>query len=69
MIIKIVVGGMLGEHCSEIIKIAIKKISAVEKVEVDLEGKIVIVRSSILISDTLLKEIIEEEGYEFLGIL
>lgn len=69
MITKIGVNGMSCGHCSKSVKDAISKIAGVENVEVDLQAKIATITSSVAITEELLKDVIEEEGYEFAGVL
>lgn len=69
MIIKIGVNGMSCGHCSKAVADAIKQIAGVEDVVVDLQEKIAVINTKVAIAEDLLSDIIEDEGYEFLGIL
>ena len=56
-------------HCSMAVKKALGQIEGVEKVEVNLEEKTATISSTIDLDVNILKEIIDDEGYEFVGIL
>jgi len=69
MITRIRVNGMSCGHCSKSVQESLEQISGVEKVEVNLQEKLATITSSMVILEHLLKNAIEEEGYEFGGIL
>lgn len=69
MIIKIGVSGMSCGHCSKAVSEAISQVFGVEKVEVSLEEKTATITTNVEISVDLLKDLIEDEGYTFNGIL
>ncbi len=69
MIIRIRVNGMSCGHCAKSVQGSLEQISGVEAVEVNLQEKIATITSSTVISEHLIKNAIEEEGYEFGGIL
>lgn len=68
MIIKIGVNGMTCGHCSKAVKDALFQINGVQDVNVNLQEKIATITTSVAIAEDLLKDIIEDEGYEYLGI-
>ena len=59
--------GMSCEKCVAHVKDALEEISGIEKVTVDLkEGKATIEGNEV--SDELIKEVIEDEGYDVISI-
>ena len=59
--------GMSCEKCVAHVKDALEEVSGIEKVTVDLkEGKAVIEGNDV--SDEVIKEVIEDEGYDFISI-
>jgi len=69
MNIKIGVNGMSCGHCSKAVKDAFMEIEGVEQVEVSLEDKTATITANVDIAEEVLKAIVEDEGYEFTGIL
>jgi len=69
MTIKIGVNGMSCGHCSKAVKDGIMQIAGVEDVTVDLQEKTATIISSVNIAEELLADIIEDEGFEFTGVL
>lgn len=63
------INGMSCGHCSMAVKKALGQIEGVEKVEVSLEDKTATINSTTSLDINILKEIIDDEGYEFIGIL
>ncbi len=63
------INGMSCGHCSMAVKKALGQIEGVEKVEVSLEDKTATINSTTSLDINILKEIIDDEGYEFVGIL
>ena len=63
------INGMSCGHCSMAVKKALGQIEGVEKVEVSLEDKTATITSTTSLDINILKEIIDDEGYEFIGIL
>lgn len=63
------INGMNCGHCSMAVKKALGQIEGVEKVEVSLEEKTATINSATSLDINILKEIIDDEGYEFVGIL
>lgn len=60
--------GMSCEKCVAHVKDALEEISGIEKVTVDLqEGKAVIEGNDV--SDEVIKEVIEDEGYDVISIM
>ena len=51
------------------VKKALGQIEGVETVEVNLEEKTATISSTTSLDINILKEIIDDEGYEFIGIL
>ena len=63
---KISIEGMSCEHCVAHVKEALEGIDGVSTVEVNLEGKYAAVETDV--NDEILKEAIEEEGYDVVKI-
>lgn len=63
------INGMSCGHCSMAVKKALGQIEGVETVEVNLEEKTATINSTTSLDINILKEIIDDEGYEFVGIL
>ncbi len=63
------INGMCCGHCSMAVKKALGQIEGVETVEVNLEEKTATINSTTSLDINILKEIIDDEGYEFVGIL
>lgn len=63
---KISIEGMSCEHCVAHVKNALEGIDGVSAVEVDLEGKYATVETEV--NNEILKEAIEEEGYDVVKI-
>lgn len=63
---KILIEGMSCEHCVAHVKDALEGIDGVSKIEVSLEGKYATVETDV--NDQILKEAIEEEGYDVVKI-
>ena len=63
------INGMSCGHCSMAVKKALGQIEGVEKVEVSLEDKTATISSTTSLDINILKEIIDDEGYDFVGIL
>ena len=60
--------GMSCGHCVKHVENALMEVLGVEKVEVNLEGKFAIVELMHEVEDSLLKEAIEEAGYDAVAI-
>ncbi len=60
--------GMSCGHCVKHVENALMEVLGVEKVEVNLEGKYAIVELMHEVEDSLLKEAIEEAGYDAVAI-
>ena len=63
---KILIEGMSCEHCVGHVKEALEALEGVSSIEVSLEGNYATLETSA--SDEVLKEAIEEEGYDVVGI-
>ena len=63
---KILIEGMSCGHCVAHVKDALEGIDGVSSVEVSLEGKYATVETDV--NDKILKEAIEEEGYDVIKI-
>ena len=63
---KILIEGMSCEHCVAHVKDALEGIDGVSSVLVNLEGKYATVETDV--NDEILKEAIEEEGYDVIKI-
>ena len=64
---KIIIEGMSCNHCVEHVKKALSGIEGVLSAVVDLEGKYALVNVN-NVSDEVLKEAIEDEGYDVVEI-
>lgn len=60
--------GMSCAHCVRHVEGALKEVSGVGSVQVDLQGKKAIVEVSGTVTDEVLKAAIEEVGYDVTGI-
>ncbi|MBN1468937.1 MAG: heavy-metal-associated domain-containing protein [Fusobacteriaceae bacterium] len=69
MITKIKIDGMSCNHCVMAITNALKEIDTVESVSVSLEEKTATITSKSDVSLDKIKELIEEEGFTFSGII
>ena len=65
---KIFIEGMSCQHCVNHVTEALKEISGVKTVDVDLKGKYAIVEADRQIDDSEIKNAIEEAGYEVVKI-
>ncbi|WP_026478093.1 heavy-metal-associated domain-containing protein [Alkaliphilus transvaalensis] len=65
---KIMIEGMSCGHCSNHVKDALMELEEVKEVTVDLAGKNAVVELSQEVTDEVLKEVIEEAGYDFQGV-
>jgi len=65
---KIMIEGMSCGHCSGRVEKMLNEQAAVKEVVVDLGNKNAIVELSDELSDASIKEIIEDAGYEVIGI-
>ena len=63
---KILIEGMSCNKCVGHVKEALEGLNGVASVEVNLEGKNAIVETTA--NDEVLKEVIEDEGYDVIGI-
>ena len=63
---KILIEGMSCNHCVGHVKDALEALDGVSSIEVSLEGNYATVETSV--GDDILKEAIEEEGYDVVGI-
>ena len=63
---KILIEGMSCNHCVGHVKEALEALDGVSSIEVSLEGNCATVETSV--ADNILKEAIEEEGYDVVGI-
>ncbi|PRR79642.1 heavy-metal-associated domain-containing protein [Clostridium vincentii] len=63
---KILIEGMSCNHCVGHVKDALEALDGVSSIEVSLEGNCATVETSV--EDNILKEAIEEEGYDVIGI-
>ncbi len=69
MITKIKIDGMSCNHCVMAVTNALKEIDTIESVSVSLEEKTATITSKSDISLDKVKELIEEEGFTFSGII
>lgn len=63
---KILIEGMSCKNCVGHVKTALEGLAGVASVEVSLEGKYALVETEV--DNGVLKETIEEEGYDVVGI-
>jgi Cu+-exporting ATPase len=63
------INGMSCGHCSMAVKKALGQIEGVETVEVNLEEKTATISSTTSLDINILKEIIDDEGYEFYNFI
>lgn len=63
---KILIEGMSCKNCVAHVKNALEELAGVSEVEVNLEGKYAVVETTE--SDDVLKDTIEEEGYDVVEI-
>jgi copper chaperone len=63
---KLLIEGMSCNHCVGHVKDALEALEGVTLVEVSLEGNYAIVETTAV--DEVLKEAVEEEGYDVVGI-
>lgn len=63
---KIFIEGMKCGHCTGHVKSALEVLDNVASVEVSLEGKYAIVEGNV--EDKVLRDVIEEEGYDVIRI-
>lgn len=63
---KIFIEGMKCGHCTGHVKSALEALDNVASVEVSLEGKYAIVEGNV--EDKVLRDVIEEEGYDVISI-
>ena len=61
---KISIEGMSCDHCSARVEKILKEQEAVEEITVDLAGKNAVVEFSADLSDKIIKEIIEDIGFD-----
>lgn len=69
MITKVKIDGMSCNHCVMAVTNALKEIDTVESVSVSLKEKTATIVSSSELSTHKIKELIEEEGFIFDGII
>lgn len=60
--------GMSCGHCVKHVEAALSEVSGVAEVDVNLEGKYAIVELNQEVTDSILKEAVEEAGYEAVAI-
>ena len=65
---RISIEGMSCGHCSARVEKILKEQGAVEEATVDLEGKNAVVKFSADLSDKIIKEIIEDIGFDVIKI-
>ncbi len=65
---KIMIKGMTCGHCSARVEKTLKEQEAVKSVRVDLKGENAVVELSADLSDETIKELIDDAGYDVIGI-
>lgn len=65
---KLLIEGMSCGHCVKHVEEALKELTEVKSVKVDLEGKNAVVELNQDVSDDKFKETITEVGYELVGV-
>ena len=63
---KILIEGMSCNNCVGHVRTALEGLEGVTSVEVNLEGKYALVETEV--DNAILKEVIEDEGYDVVGI-
>ncbi|MDS0525097.1 cation transporter [Clostridium sp. SHJSY1] len=63
---KLLIEGMSCGHCVAHVREALESVEGVSSIEVSLEDNCAIVETTV--ADEVLKEVIEEEGYDVVGI-
>ncbi|NLO08356.1 MAG: heavy-metal-associated domain-containing protein [Clostridiales bacterium] len=66
---KLLIEGMTCAHCVKHVEDALNELDGVKSAKANLEGKNAVVEFNKDISDDILKETIEEVGYELVEIL
>ena len=61
--------GMQCNHCKMSVEKALKKIDGIENIEVDLDKKQAIIKTSKEVEDIQIKSAIEEEGFKVIEIV
>lgn len=64
---KILIEGMSCNHCVAHVKEALEALEGVSQVDVNLEGKYAAIETEV-IDNIVLKEAIEEEGYDVISV-
>ncbi|AYE34991.1 heavy-metal-associated domain-containing protein [Clostridium septicum] len=64
---KILIEGMSCNHCVSHVKEALEALEGVSQVDVNLEGKYATIETKVF-DNVVLKEAIEEEGYDVISI-
>lgn len=64
---KILIEGMSCNHCVSHVKEALEALEGVSQVDVNLEGKYATIETKV-VDNVVLKEAIEEEGYDVISI-
>lgn len=65
---KLLIEGMSCSHCVKHVEEALKEVSGVKSVKVDLEGKNALVELAHEVDDEKLKAAVADAGYEVVGI-
>ena len=65
---KVMIEGMMCEHCAMRVKAIMEELNGVKSVKVFLKEGVAEVKSSEGIKEELLKETVEKAGYKFLGV-
>ena len=65
---KITIVGMTCGHCSGRVKKALEEMEGVTEVTVDLQGKNAVITLSKEVEDGLIKEIIDDVGYDVITV-
>lgn len=63
------INGMTCSHCEARVKKELEKIKGVESVEASAEKKTAVITLSRNVEETILKEAVEEAGYEYVKII
>lgn len=60
--------GMSCGHCTARVKKALEGLAGISSVEVDLSSNTATIEADVTVTDAVLKEIIDDAGYDVLGI-
>lgn len=65
---KIMISGMSCQHCVNHVQEALREVSGIAKVSVDLVNNLALIQASTTLSDEMIKEAVSEAGYQVTAI-